>query len=182
MSTVKSPKAMAKMPADNSMLLDFFKDELKDIYWAENHLVKELPKMSAVATNKELKKAFQDHLRQTKGQVKRLQRVFRLVGETPKAKKCDAMDGITKECKSIIEDTDAGTHTRDVGLILGAQKVEHYEISTYGGLSYVAQAMGMEDVSKILEETLAEERDADNLLSRIAVFKVNNNATKERIK
>jgi ferritin-like metal-binding protein YciE len=182
MPTTTTSKPMNKMPADNSMLLDFFKDELKDIYWAENHLVKELPKMANAATNKELKKAFQDHLRQTKGQVKRLERVFKLVGETPKGKKCDAMEGITKECKSIIEDTDAGTHTRDVGLILGAQKVEHYEISTYGGLTYVAQAMGMENVSKVLEETLMEERDADNLLSKIAVFKINDSATKERIK
>ncbi|MEO6490647.1 MAG: ferritin-like domain-containing protein [Ferruginibacter sp.] len=167
--------------SENSMLLDFFKDELKDIYWAENHLVKELPKMAKAATNKDLQKAFTDHLSQTKEHVKRLQQVFKLVGEKPVGKKCEAMDGITKECAGIIEDTKQGTSTRDVGLIFGAQKVEHYEISTYGGLSYVAQAMGLENVVKILEKTLSEERDADNLLSRVAVFQVNNAAMKEKM-
>lgn len=182
MATTKKTTTSAVKPGDNSMLLEFFKDELKDIYWAENHLVKELPKMAAAATNKELKKAFTDHLKQTKEHVKRLQSVFKMVGEKPVAKKCDAMEGITKECKGIIEDTEAGTNTRDVGLIFGAQKVEHYEISTYGGLSYVAQAMGMENVSNMLEKTLSEERDADNLLSRVAVFQINTAATKEKTK
>ncbi len=164
----------------DGMLLKFFKDELRDIYWAENHIVKELPKMATAATSKELKKAFQDHLHQTKGHVKRLESIFKKMGEKPVGKKCDAIEGITKECKSIIEETGAGTHTRDVGLILGAQKVEHYEISTYGGLSYVAEAMGMEDVSKMLEVSLKEERDADNLLSKLAVFKINDHAVSEK--
>ena len=127
----------------DGMLLKFFKDELKDIYWAENHIVKELPEMATAATSKELKKAFQDHLRQTKGHVKRLESIFKKKSQKPVGKKCDVIEGITKECKSIIEETGAGTHTRDAGLILGTQKVEHYEISTYGGLSYVAEAMGM---------------------------------------
>ncbi len=182
MATTKKAISPTAKVGDNSMLLDFFKDELKDIYWAENHLVKELPKMAAAATNKELKKAFQDHLKQTKEHIKRLQSIFKMVGEKPVGKKCEAMEGISKECKGIIEDTEAGTNTRDVGLIFGAQKVEHYEISTYGGLSYVAQAMGLENVSHMLEKTLSEERDADNLLSRVAVFQINNAATKEKKK
>ena len=168
------------MKQDDSLLYDFFKDELKDIYWAENHLVKELPKMAVAATSKEVKKAFTDHLRETKGQVKRLEKIFKMVGAKPQGKKCDAMEGITKECKSLIEDTDKGTNTRDVALIMGAQKVEHYEIATYGSLSSLAQAMNREDLSKVLEETLAEERGADNLLSRIAVFNINQRATKEK--
>jgi ferritin-like metal-binding protein YciE len=164
---------------NDSLLYDFFKDELKDIYWAENHLVKELPKMAVAATSKEVKKAFTDHLRETKGQVKRLEKIFKMVGAKAQGKKCDAMEGITKECKSLIDDTDKGTNTRDVALIMGAQKVEHYEIATYGSLSSLAQAMGREDLSKVLEETLTEERGADNLLSRIAVFNINQRATKE---
>jgi len=180
MATTKK-SAKSNKTADNSMLLDFFKDELKDIYWAENHLVKELPKMAKAATNKDLRKAFENHLEQTKEHVKRLQQVFKLVGEKAEGKKCEAMDGITKECAGIIEDTEAGTSTRDVGLIFGAQKIEHYEISTYGGLSYVSQAMGLAKVAKILEKTLSEERDADNLLSNVAVFQVNAAATKEKL-
>lgn len=165
-----------------SKLFDFFKDALKDIYWAETHLVKELPRLAAGATSKEVKTAFKDHLRQTRGHVKRLERVFKLAGLKPQAKKCEAMEGLTKECKSVLEDTDAGTLTRDAGLIIGAQKVEHYEIATYGSLSCLAQAMGRDDLSRILEETLSEERDTDNLLSRIAVFQVNQRAMKEKVK
>jgi len=177
---------MAKLTMTNNtkqadlVLYNFFKDELKDIYWAENHLVKELPKMAGAATNREVKKAFTDHLRETKGQVKRLEKIFKMVGAKAQGKKCEAMEGITKECKSMIEDTDKGTNTRDVALIMGAQKVEHYEIATYGSLSSLAQAMGREDLSKILEETLTEERGADNLLSRIAVFNINQRASNEK--
>lgn len=167
-------------PSEDSMLLSFFKDELKDIYWAENHLLKEIPKMAAAATSKDLKRSFQEHLRQTRTQIKRLDSIFKLLGQKPQGKKCEAMDGITKECQGMIEDTQAGSFTRDVALILGSQKVEHYEISTYGGLSYVALAMGREDIRAILEESLVEERNTDNLLSRIAVFQVNDSAAKEK--
>lgn len=180
MSTKKATGARGQKSSPEGRLLEFFKDELKDIYWAENHIAKELPKMAMAATNKELKKSFQHHLRQTKGQIKRLERVFRKLGVKPVGKKCEAIAGITRECKSIIEETEAGTDTRDVGLILGAQKVEHYEISTYGGLSYVAEAMGLEEISKMLELTLTEERDTDNLLSKLAVFKINDKAVKEK--
>ena len=180
MATKKAKRVTpARSSNKDGLLLDFFKDELKDIYWAENHIAKELPKMAAAATDKELKKAFQDHLRQTKGHVKRLENVFKKLGEKPVGKKCEAIDGITKECQSIIEDTEKGTNTRDVGLILGAQKVEHYEISTYGGLSYVAEAIGLGEISKMLEVSLKEERDADNLLSKLAVFKINDKAVME---
>jgi len=139
-----------------SMLRDFFKDELKDIYWAEKHLVKTLPKMQKAATNEELKNAFADHLEQTKEHVSRLEQVFELLGEKAQAKKCDAMEGLTKEGEGIIEDTEEGTSTRDVGLILAAQKVEHYEISTYGSLAQLATTLGIDKAAKILRTTLEE--------------------------
>lgn len=165
--------------ANDSMLQDFFIDELKDIYWAEKHLVKTLPKMIKAATSTELKNAFQDHLDATKTHVSRLEQAFEAMGKKAQAKKCEAMEGITKEGQSIIEDTEEGTATRDVGLILAAQKVEHYEISTYGGLHQLAITLGHEAVASLLEETLAEEKDADILLTEIAENNVNYEAAEE---
>lgn len=169
----KAPKV------EDSMLEDFFKDELKDIYWAEKHLVKTLPKMQKAATTKELQQAFADHLTATKEHVTRLEQVFELLGEKAVAKKCEAMAGITKEGEDIISETEAGTATRDVGLILAAQKVEHYEISTYGGLAQLARTLSHDDVSKILEKTLGEEKEADELLTGIAENSVNYEAAGE---
>lgn len=165
--------------AHDSMLREFFEDELKDIYWAEKHLVKTLPKMMKAATSSELKTAFQDHLDVTKTHVTRLEQVFEAMGKKAQAKKCEAMEGITKEGESIIEDTEDGTATRDVGLILAAQKVEHYEISTYGGLHQLAITLGHDAVAELLEQTLAEEKDADSLLTDIAENSVNYEAAEE---
>lgn len=162
-----------------SMLLGFFKDELKDIYWAEKHLVKTLPKMQKAATNQELKNAFAGHLEQTKEHVNRLEEVFSLVGEKAQAKKCEAMEGLTKEGESIIEDTEKGTSTRDVGLILAAQKVEHYEIATYGGLAQLAQTLGLTEVADLLGTTLDEEKDTDQGLTQIAESKINHMSLEE---
>ena len=163
----------------HSMLYDFFKDELKDIYWAEKHLVKTLPKMQKAATNEELKSAFGGHLEQTKEHVSRLEQVFELLGEKAQAKKCEAMEGLTKEGASIIEDTEDGTSTRDVGLILAAQKVEHYEISTYGSLAQLATTLGLDKVVKILRTTLEEEKQTDLNLTEIAESKVNHMSLEE---
>jgi ferritin-like metal-binding protein YciE len=135
--------------------------------------------MKKAATSSELQKAFVDHLEITREHVSRLEQVFELLGHKPQAKKCDAMEGITKEGESIIEDTQEGTATRDVGLILAAQKAEHYEISTYGGLAQLARTLGNDDVAKILEKTLAEEKEADELLTAIAEDKVNYEATED---
>ena len=164
---------------NDSMLMDFFKDELKDIYWAEKHLVKTLPKMAKAATSQELKAAFNDHLKVTNTHVSRLEEVFGLLGQKAQAKKCEAMEGITKEGESIIEDTEAGTATRDVGLILAAQKVEHYEISTYGGLAQLANNLGLEEVSEILHSTLEEEKEADTSLTALAENAINYEAAEE---
>lgn len=165
--------------AKDSMLEEFFADELKDIYWAEKHLVKTLPKMQRAATSNELKQAFADHLETTRGHVERLEQVFGLLGKKPQAKKCDAMEGITKEGESIIEDTEKGTATRDVGLVLAGQKVEHYEISTYGGLTQLARTLGKDDVADILAQTLAEEKEADELLTNVAENSINYQAAEE---
>ena len=135
--------------------------------------------MQKAATSTELKQAFENHLETTKGHVVRLEEVFNLLGEKAVAKKCEAMEGITKEGESIIEDTDAGTATRDVGLILAAQKVEHYEISTYGGLAQLAKTLGKNDVADILTATLNEEKKCDELLTEIAENDINYEAEQE---
>lgn len=162
-----------------SALLELFIDEIKDIYWAEKHLTRALPKMEKAASSQELKDAFATHLQQTEGHVERLEQVFDLLEEKPQAKKCDAMEGLVQEGEGIIEDTDEGTATRDVGLILAAQKVEHYEIATYGGLAQLARTLGREDVADILAETLAEEKETDELLTGIAESSINYQSAEE---
>jgi ferritin-like metal-binding protein YciE len=172
-------KNSQREPVQDSMLADFFHDELKDIYWAEKHLVKALPKMQKAATSEELGAAFADHLEVTKEHVARLEKVFELLGHKPQAKKCEAMDGLTKEADSIVEDTEEGTATRDVGLIMAAQKVEHYEIATYGGLHQLAQTLGYDEAAEILGTTLAEEKETDEKLTSIAENDVNYEASVE---
>lgn len=169
----------AGIGAKDSMLKDFFTEELKDIYWAEKHVVTTLPKMKKAATSAELQQAFETHTEQSKNQVVRLEKVFELLGKKAQAKKCDAMDGIIEEGKSIISDTEKGTATRDVGLILAAQKVEHYEISTYGGLAQLATTLGLTEVADLLRETLEEEKQTDQLLTQIAESSVNYEASTE---
>jgi len=178
-SAPKSTSA-SKTKDSKNMLQEFFGDELKDIYWAEKHLTKVLPKMQKAATSPALKQAFADHLETTKVHVDRLEQAFELMGKKPQAKKCDAMAGITKEGEGIIEETEKGTATRDVGLILAAQKVEHYEISTYGGLAQLARALGLNEVADLLQQTLGEEKEADSLLTQIAENDINYEASEEK--
>lgn len=149
-------------------LLKLFTDAVKDLYWAENQLVKALPKMARAAASPDLAKAFLNHLEQTKTHVTRLEQVFDLLGKTPKAKKCDAMEGLTKEGEGVIEETDMGTPARDMGIIMASQKVEHYEISAYTGLITLAVKFDMPEISDILSSTLTEEIDSDELLANIA--------------
>ena len=175
----KSKSASAGKGASDSRLKEFFIDEIKDIYWAEKHLVKTLPKMKKAATSPELQNAFAEHLEVTKNHVTRLEQVFETLGKKAQGKKCEAMEGITKEGESIIEDTEKGTSTRDVGLILAAQKVEHYEISTYGGLHQLAITLGLDDIADLLEQTLNEEKDTDEKLTEIAENSVNYAAAEE---
>ena len=161
------------------MLEEFFQEELKDIYWAEKHLTKAIPKMVKAACSEELKNAFTDHLEATKNHVSRLEQVFEMLGKKPQAKKCEAMEGITKEAEGIIEETAEGTSTRDVGLIMAAQKVEHYEIATYGGLAQLATTLQLEDIAALLRSTLKEEKEADSLLTSIAENDINYAAAEE---
>jgi ferritin-like metal-binding protein YciE len=163
----------------DSKLKEFFIDQLKDIYWAEKKLVKTLPKMQEAATTQQLKDAFGNHLSQTEGHVRRLEQVFGMIGEETDATKCPAMAGIVDEGEDIIDDTEEGTAQRDVGLIFAGQKAEHYEIATYGGLITLAQVLGQEDAATILQKTLAEEKEADQLLTQIAEHDINYRASRE---
>lgn len=164
---------------ENSEFHDFFVDELKDIYWAEKHLVKALPKMKKAATSPELAAAFEKHAEETNTHIVTLEQVFDLLEEKAQAKKCDAMDGLLKEADSIIEDTDAGTMVRDAGLILAAQKVEHYEIATYGTLVVFAQNMGHTEVAELLQLTLDNEKATDVALTEVAESFINEQAAAE---
>lgn len=154
-------------------------DALKDIYWAEKHLTKALPKMKKAATTEELQDAIEEHLAQTQEHVSRLEEVFEMLGKKAQAKKCDAMEGLVKEGESVIEETEDGSMTRDVGIIISAQKVEHYEIAAYGGLTQLARTMGLEDVAGILHQTLEEEKQTDMLLTEIAENDINWEAEQE---
>lgn len=179
--TNKSPgkKTSKTQEEQSSMLEELFLDELKDIYWAEKHLVKALPKMAKAATSEELRQSFTDHLEATRGHVTRLEEAFGILGEKVQAKKCEAMAGLTKEGDGIIEDTEKGSLTRDVGLIMAAQKVEHYEIATYGSLAQLAKTLGKTDLANLMVQTLEEEKEADQLLTNIAENNINVEATAE---
>jgi ferritin-like metal-binding protein YciE len=166
-------------PKEQPALLELFTDGIKDIYWAENHLVKTLPKMIAAATSKALTSGIESHLNETKTHVTRLEQVFELLGKKALAQKCDAMEGLSKEGESIIESTEAGSATRDVGIILASQKVEHYEIATYGGLHQLAITLGLDEVAELLAQTLAEEKAADEKLTEVAESDINYSAAKE---
>ena len=163
----------------NSKLQEFFIDQLQDIYWAEQKLVKTLPKLEDAANSGELKQAFNSHLQETRNHVSRLEKVFDLLGEPAEAKKCHAMAGITDEGEEIIDETEDNTAQRDVGLIFAGQKAEHYEIASYGGLVQLARTLGYTDIAEILGVTLAEEKKADGLLTRIAENGINVQAKEE---
>jgi len=178
-STSSKSKNNAASAAGDAILKEFFTNEIKDIYWAEKHITKTLPKMKKAAGSEELIACFEEHLVQTKTHVERLEQVFELLGKKPQAKKCEAIEGITKEGEGIIEETEEGTSTRDVGLILAAQKVEHYEIATYGGLAQLATTLGLEEIADLLNQTLAEEKETDQKLTGVAENNINYAAATE---
>ena len=195
-STTKAPasngtatkKAPAARTANKSMtkekstaatgLRDFFEDAVKDIYWAEKALTKAIPKMSKNASSEELAGALDDHLTVTEEHVERLEQVFEMMGQAPKAKKCEAMEGLIKEGDSILEDTKPGP-VRDAGIIAACQKIEHYEIATYGTLVTYARILGEDDIVSLLEQTLEEEKEADHTLTGIAENSINLEASNE---
>lgn len=171
-------KSAAKTPAKKDAakdLQDLFEDSLKDIYWAEKALAKALPKMEKNATHPELKKAISNHIQETKVHVTRLEECFKSIGLKPEAKKCDAMQGLLDEGKSIMEETQAGA-VRDAGIISAAQKVEHYEIATYGSLAAYAKVLKEKKCLSNLLDTLKEEKNCDKLLTKIADTALNSKA------
>jgi ferritin-like metal-binding protein YciE len=184
-TSVKNPRKKKQMPLPQTpeemqtSLRQLFLSEIKDMYWAEKHLVKALSKMQKAAFSVSLKRAIAKHLEQTETHVARLEQVFELIGEKARAKKCDAMEGLVQEGEGVIEDTDEGTSTRDVGLILAAQKVEHYEIAAYGGLTHLAKSLLLNEVADVLSTTLVEEKETDMLLTQIAENEINYEASIE---
>lgn len=147
-------------------LHELFVDGLKDIYWAEKALTKALPKMIKNATSEELVDALTNHLEETKGQVTRLEDVFASVDEKVAAKKCVAMEGLIKEGEEIMEESEKGV-MRDAGIIAAGQKVEHYEIATYGTLKAFAEILGHDEAAGLLQETLDQEKAADEKLTEV---------------
>jgi ferritin-like metal-binding protein YciE len=148
-------------------LKDLFVDELKDIYSAENQITKALPKMAKTAKSPDLKKGFELHFEQTKGQIARLEQIFDELGESPKGKKCHGMEGLLEEGKELMGE-DAEPEVMDAGLISAAQRVEHYEIAAYGTVKTYAELLGMSKAAKLLDETLKEEKDTDQKLTGLA--------------
>ncbi|MBT2619453.1 MULTISPECIES: YciE/YciF ferroxidase family protein [Chryseobacterium] len=173
-TSVSAKKIPAKKDAAKE-LKDLFEDGLKDIYWAEKALTKALPKMQKNATDQKLKDAIGAHLAETKEQVKRLEDCFAALGKKPQAKKCDAMQGLLDEGKSIMEETKPGA-VRDAGIIAASQKVEHYEIATYGTLAAYAKVLKQNKCLRALLKTLGEEKKCDVLLTSIADTALNKKA------
>ncbi len=179
-TTTKNTRPTGKTgKMEDSEFHEFFVDELKDIYWAENHLAKALPKMQKAATSEDLAMAFEKHVQETEQHIATLEKVFELLGEKAVAKKCDAMAGLLEEANGIIEDTDKGTMVRDAALIIAAQKVEHYEIASYGTLRTFAENMGHTAVQELLQQTLDNEKETDVALTEIALNYVNEAAVQE---
>lgn len=164
---------------ENSEFQEFFIDELKDIYWAEKHLAKALPKMQKASTSQQLADAFAKHTKETEQHILLVEKVFEALGEKPATKKCDAMEGLLKEADSIIEDTEKDTFIRDAGLILAAQKVEHYEIATYGTLRVFATYLDNPKAVSTLEQILKNEKFTDVSLTKVAESFVNEKAAAE---
>jgi ferritin-like metal-binding protein YciE len=156
----------------SSQLMKLFEEELKDIYWAEKALTKAIPKMIKNATSEDLIEALENHLSETENQVKRVEMVFDVIGKKAAAKKCEAMDGLIKEAEEIMSECEEGAMC-DAGIISAGQKVEHYEIASYGTLRQFAQTLGLDDAVSLLEETLEEEKAADEKLTEVAVSAVN---------
>jgi ferritin-like metal-binding protein YciE len=154
---------------------DLFLEQIQDLYDAEQRLTKALPEMAEAATASELRVAFEDHLTETEGHVTRLERVFTELGEEPKATTCDAMKGLIKEGDNVADDIDRSP-LRDAALIAAANRVEHYEIAAYGSARSFAQSLGMEQAASLLEQTLREEKAADEKLTRLAESMVNEQA------
>jgi len=152
---------------EQNSLRELYIEELKDLYSAENQLLKAIPKMAKASESGELRKGFEKHLEQTRGHVGRLEKIFSNLGESPKGKKCKGMEGLISEGGEMIEEHDE-SEMRDAGLISAAQRVEHYEMAGYGTVRTYAQLLGQQEHARLLQQTLDEEEQADQTLSKIA--------------
>jgi ferritin-like metal-binding protein YciE len=142
-------------------------DELKDLYSAERQITRALPKIAKATTSEELKSALENHLQETEGQIERLDKIGQILGKSLKGKTCDGMKGVLTEGASVLEEVAEG-NVRDAGIISAAQRVEHYEMAGYGAVREYAKLLGMTDIAALLDETLKEEKSADQTLSKIA--------------
>lgn len=178
-STTKTTtrKVKAKSTAAEG-LMELYIDSLKDIYWAEKALTKALPKMAKNATSENLISSLENHLSVTEEQISRLEKVFELAGKKATAKKCEAMEGLIKEGQDIMESTEPGP-VRDAGIIAASQKIEHYEIATYGTLCAFAKTLDQKEAAALLHETLNEEKEADITLTEAAYNTINFDAAEE---
>jgi ferritin-like metal-binding protein YciE len=167
-----------KKRGNHEGLKSVFENDLKDIYWAENHLVNTLPKMAMAVVSDELRQALEDHLRQTEDHADRLKTVFEICSIKPAAKKCEGMEGLIKEGEEAIRQFERGI-VRDAEIIIAAQKVEHYEIAAYGSLRTLAEVLGFSEAAALLQRTLDEEKEADKLLTALSES-VNKDAYQEK--
>jgi ferritin-like metal-binding protein YciE len=163
------------MAAKEKALDDLFEETLKDIFYAENKILKALPKMAKAAQSEELKAAFEKHLKETEGQVSRLEKVFDMIEVAPKGKKCEAIEGMIEEGAEIMKEF-KGAPALDAGLVSAAQAVEHYEIARYGTLKRWAEQLGLDEAAGLLEETLEEEKNTDQALTDLAEATINEHA------
>jgi ferritin-like metal-binding protein YciE len=163
------------MAAKEKALDDLFEETLKDIFYAENKILKALPKMAKAAHSEELKAAFEKHLKETEGQVSRLEKVFDMIEVAPRGKKCEAIEGMIEEGAEIMKEF-KGAPALDAGLVSAAQAVEHYEIARYGTLKRWAEQLGLDEAAGLLEETLEEEKNTDEALTELAEATINEHA------
>lgn len=152
-------------------------EELRDAYNAEKQILQALPKMAQAASSEDLQTAFNDHLKQTKQHVERLEKIFKSMGQSAAGKKCEGMEGIIREANHLLEDQEGDGDVIDAALIAAAQKAEHYEIATYGTLRSFAQHLGEEDAASLLQETLEEEGETDQRLTQLALAGINQEAS-----
>ncbi len=159
---------------------DLFLEQMADLYDAEKRLVKALPKMAEASTSQTLSQAFESHLLETEGHVTRLEKIFRMLGKDPKSQTCDAMKGLISEGEDIVSDIDKSS-LRDAGVIAAANRVEHYEIAAYGSARTFAQTLGLTQAAALLEQTLQEEKKADQKLTQLAESMINEEALRSPV-
>jgi ferritin-like metal-binding protein YciE len=180
MTTNSGNKTPLKSTMQPSQLMKLFEDELKDIYWAEKALTKGIPKMIENASSEELVAALTNHLKETELHVDRLEKVFESYGQKAEAEKCEAMEGLLAEAEEMMEECESGVMC-DAGIISVAQKIEHYEIASYGTLRQFAETLGLIEAAALLQDTLEEEKNTDKILTQVAINTINVEAAEEEV-